>query len=120
MGSEVDGYLHPSRVVQNQNEGEASNQSWAKDDVRKGSRGKGEAGKNRRQGFRRLGPEAEHLKSRPMNFTRPSRRGAARGVGRSVTEPSVACRSHMYILPLRVPPKVRQYEMQVASSSSIC
>merc|ERR1712032_16514 len=47
--------------------GEASNQSWEKDDVRKGSCGEGEAREDRRQGFRRCSPEAEHLKSRPMN-----------------------------------------------------
>merc|ERR1740121_3597428 len=62
----VDGHLHPSRFVQNQDAGEASNQSWEEDDVRKGSCGEGEAGKNRREGVRRCGPEAEHLNSRPM------------------------------------------------------
>merc|ERR1711977_561590 len=51
--------------LQNQDAGEASNQSWEEDDVRKGSCGEGEAGKNRREGFRRCGPEAEHLNSRP-------------------------------------------------------
>merc|ERR1712032_1425345 len=43
------------------------NQSWEKDDVRKGSCGEGEVREDRRQGFRRCSPEAEHLKSRPMN-----------------------------------------------------
>merc|ERR1712183_1079133 len=48
------------------NEGEASDQSWEKDDVRKGSCGEGEAGKDGRQGFRRCGPETEHLRSCPI------------------------------------------------------
>merc|ERR1712048_465048 len=82
-------------------EGEASNQSWEKDDVRKGSRGEGEAGKNRRQGFRRFGPEAEHLKSRPMNVhaafspwgcprSRPKRDRAQRCVSESYVHSPIA------------------------------
>merc|ERR1719337_568549 len=65
--SEKGWHLHPSRAVQDQDAGEASDQSWKKDDVRKGGCGEGEAGEDGRQGFRGRGLEAEHLRCCPRS-----------------------------------------------------
>merc|ERR1712174_116881 len=74
MGDEEERQVRRARLGDDQDPQEASNQGWEARDVRQGGTGEGEAGQDRRQGFRREGPQGRVLRAPPCAGRVPRRR----------------------------------------------